>query len=641
VNSSQLDVLATASEETDLVLLSEPLLVEANDGHGGSISSFEHRIEVDPATELLPARIRSYVPGIELNLKIDTDRAGQYLPHEVAVYRRSSASDPWTMLPSAYDRDGTGLVTAYATSTGEFAVLAQADALQAEAPTGPTVVLDPDNDLARALWPSSATEVGELEKSFELANAVSARLSSECDANVILTRNSSLVDPVASDLRATVARNAQPDLTLTLAFNALNENPNDPFWGGSRADSGGTRVWTPEGSVRFGQRFLSEVEAYTTRPAPEGINQESTLLPYAPFVNSDIGSYVHLEALFLDNAFDQPVVESGFETIVDWVSATIINELAGQGMGCGEAPTTPPERKLAELRNLGYQNFLAYGADPVAFESGNFLHDENLFMLTGVGDQAIDMSLTFNNLDDRNTAFGEGWSFAYGSSIQLDGSGSALVRLGDGRSFYYPFDGEQWVVPDGANTTLTRNGPQLELKFNDSTRILFDEREFQTWVMAEMIDRQGNSMSFTWGRRVSDFVYELLEIVDEAGQKVVLTPNAAGRVSKVTHPDGREWGLSYEGQRLSSITDPRGVVRYSHRLRHQPVRRVRSCHCPNRRRGKHPNNLLWRRRRWREADYLHRRRWERDGLPVRWRWQADRDDRSAWWVGEESLRRPR
>lgn len=558
----ELDVGAfTDVGDSQMKLLSAPVVVEAVDVDGQEVTHVDHHIEVEPALADRPAYVHTFVPGVEITLAVDEAATSDFAPHDVSVYFRATSEEPWEEVASAYDRAGSGMVTGHATRLGQFAVMAPAAAEAAQASTGPTVVLDPDNDVAGAFWPSSGVVVGELEKSFDLATAVSARLSSTCAATVVVTRPSSLDDPVSRDLRAAIARNADPDVTVTLAFNAFNGDPNDPFWGDRQSDSGGARVWAPDGSIRFGQRFLEEVEAYTTRPAPEGINQQSDALPYPDFVDPDIGAYVHLEAMFLDNAFDQPVIESGFEAIVDWVAAAITNELEAQGQGCGDAPPAPPERKLAELRNLGYQNFLAYGADPVSFDSGNFLHDEYMFALTGVGDQVIDMSLTFNNRDDRDTVFGKGWSFAYGTSIQLDGSGAAQVRMADGATFNYPSNGQGWDVPDGANTTLERVGSQLELTFNESTRIRFDEREFKTWVMSEMIDRQGNSMSFTWGDRVGDAIYELLEIVDEAGQRVVLTPNEAGQVSEITHPDGRVWRMGYEGRRLVSITDPRGVVR--------------------------------------------------------------------------------
>lgn len=527
------------------------VVVEAVDALSGVVVlEFPHQVEVEPATGDVPARVSELRAGVELVLPVDAALAAAVDQNTVAVYSRDSSDEPWVRLPSAYDAE-LGRVRAVSDHLSEFAVMAAVDQAVGD---GPTIVLDPDDDLGFANWPGG--RVSELDKNLQLVDAVAAELTAVCDANVVITRGD---EPfVDKEIRGQVAANAGPDLTVTLAFNALNGEP----WGVD--DDGGVRVWVSDADdVAFAQRFLDAVPEFTGRPATEGVNGPEGDLPYAP-LDAVPGPYAHVEVLYLDHNFDYPVIDEQFDLVVDAVVAALTEQLAAQGDDCdrdGGLPDPPSEEELIELRNLGYQNYQVYGADPVSFATGNFITDEPIFTLSGVGDQLIDLTLTYNSQDSRPGTFGTGWSFAYNSAIQLDTSGAAAVRLGDGGTRYFVDNGDTWEEQSGDDAELVRlSDTEFELTFNHFTTVGFELQTQGYGLMTSIVDRQGNEMTFEWGDSVGG-VYPLESVTDEAGQTVRLTANDDAQISQIEHPDGRVWVLGYDDDRLASITDARGVTR--------------------------------------------------------------------------------
>ncbi len=559
------DAAATDTSGTELSAVgTEVLVVDALDANGRAVADFPHDVDIEAATEVLPARVSNFTAGVSITLPVDPELAAGVAAHTIAVYSRANADEQWEKLPSAYN-PATGMVTADSDHLSEFAVLALADdaagadgGVAAQVGDGPTVVLDPDDDLGFANWPEGRES--ELARNLQLAAAVETELVNACAANVVITRGD---EPfVDKAVRGAVAQNANPDLTVTLAFNA---DSGEPF---GDADNGGVLTWATEAEDKaFAQRFLETIPEFTGRPSTRDVQDPEGLLPYAE-LDAASGPHAHVEALFLDQNFDYPVIRDQFNLVVDAVVAAMVGQLESQGFDCGGddgRPEPPTEEEIAELRDLGYQNYQAYGADPISFTTGNFIIDEYLFALPGVGDQVIDFTLTHNSQDDRPGIFGTGWSFAYNSSIQLDTGNSAFVRLGDGATYYFPWNGTGWDEPPKVNAELARiDDDELELTLNTFFKVRFELRELDFGVMSSATDRQGNTMSFDWGGRVGTGLgafYPLESVTDEAGQRVTLTSNGDGHVTDVEHPDGRVWELDYAEGRLTAITDARGFTR--------------------------------------------------------------------------------
>lgn len=434
-------------------------------------------------------------------------------------------------------------------------------AQQAVAATPAVIVLDPDDDIASIDWGSYGKPYGyvsELPLSIKLAQAVQTRLEDNCRANVVLTRDNPAQAVVSRTTRRQVADAANPDLMVTLAFNALTGAP----WG--IETDGGPRAYAPPQYAGFAAQFLNEVPAYTGRPSTVPVTTASIPPWYSEFGGTSY-PYAHLETLFIDHNYDIEVIEdsAGFGYIADGVTAGIQDEMAAQGLTCLKYPARPSADELARLRNLGYQNFLRYGADPVSMSTGNFITSEATFDLSGVGSQAIDTTLNYNTQSGLDSPVGVGWSFAYGSYVQLFDDDSASVALADGRTFLYEPDGNGgYVSPDDAYATLTANGDTLTWT-NTTGEVQTFQLDESTGraALTSIKDRQGNTVHLTYDGDGQLFP-ELASITDEAGQRVTATTDDNGRVTSLTRPDGATWTLGYSGAGdLVSLTSPAGRMK--------------------------------------------------------------------------------
>ena len=320
----------------------------------------------------------------------------------------------------------------------------------AYAATRAVIVLDPDDNVGHASWPGVGT-VTELAYNYQLATEVKAKLENDCRATVVITRDAS-ADYVDRATRKATAQAANPNLMVTLAFNALTGSP----WG--VAGDGGPKVWARAQDVGFGQTFLNQIPAFTGRPATQGVSTDIGY-PLYPEYDDLTFPYAHVEALFLDHNYDWPVIQTGFSHITDGVFAGILDQMNAQGLTCNAYPARPSAEELQRMRNLGYQNYQRYGADPISMSTGNFVTSEALFKLSGLGRQEIDLTVHYNAQSGRDSQVGYGWSFAYGSYTQTYADDSVAVVLADGRTFLFQSDGAGgYTAPADAFATLTAQG---------------------------------------------------------------------------------------------------------------------------------------------------------------------------------------
>lgn len=417
------------------------------------------------------------------------------------------------------------------------------------------VVLDPDDNVANAAWPGVGT-VTELPNNMRLANEVKARLENECRATVVVTRDGSQNYVDRADRKA-IAQSANPDVMVTVAFNGLTGQP----WG-VEAD-GGPRAYSRPQDVGFAQRFLNQIPSYTGRPATAGVGTAPDY-PWYPEYGDLTFPWAHVEALFLDHNYDYPVIEGRFDLVADGVFAGILDQMNAQGLSCNAYPTRPSADELKRLRNLGYQNFQRYGADPVSMSTGNFVTSEEVFRLPGLGAQQIDTTINYNAQDGRDSQVGAGWSFAYGSYTQQYDDDSVSVVLTDGRTFLFEPDGNGgFKTPAGSFATLsTVNETTLRWASTTGEVNTFDVDDATgRGVLTSATDRQGNTITLTYDGMGAVFP-KLASITDQAGQVVQATTDEAGRVTSLTRPDGATWKLAYtEAGDLASLTSPTGKVR--------------------------------------------------------------------------------
>jgi len=569
VEVTALDVTGqTASTDGDVVAaLTGGIEITATSVAGTDIESFAHAVTIEPATSDTPGYVKEFTAGIELTFPVDAALVATIDPATLSVYSRENPDDPWTLVPSVYDPD-LGAVVAQSDHLSEFTVMgapASAPGLTADGKRLPRIALDPDDNVGHALWDGAT--LSELDYSYLVATMVRDKLETECKAEVLITRDAS-TDFVSRNTRAGKVALHDTDIALTLAFNALDGTP----WGWE--GDGGVEAWASgdPASVAFGNRFLARVPEYTGRPNRKPLNTSHSVLPYDEFAGTaDV--YAHAELLFLDHNYDWVVIRDHLSTVADAVFVSIIDQInATPDIACGQEvtlPAPPSAEDLEKWRQLGYNNFQMYGADPVNLATGNFVASEPVFTLTGVGDQVMDLTLAYNALDGRMSQVGSGWNFAFSSRAQLYDNGAVLVTLADGRSDYFEPDGNGgFVAPPGANSILTskEGGAVLSTGRGAAFEFSFDPYS-GLGTLTRTTDRQGNAFTFTYGEAAPAPVdaltfAPLTAITDEAGQTVAVQSTPNGRIKGFTHPDGRQWTLDYDtAGHLTELTDGAGRIR--------------------------------------------------------------------------------
>lgn len=553
----------TAAAETGGVALNSAVEITATAPDGADVSSFP----ADPTiveTPEGPDVVTAVDPGVALELAIDQTRLGTSVgkvdPASVRIMTRETPGDPWVELPSYYDK-ASGKVRGESDHLSQFVVIGTPFV----PPAGPRIVLDPDDDVANTTGPNGA--MTELPQNVRLANDLKTMLTNVCKADVMVTRPVASPAYLSPEARAAMAAAHNPDLTVTIAFDALNARP----WG-VEAD-GGTKVYSRGGADdgAVSASLVSVMPGYTGRPAkPASLGGGGTALPY-PGLSSLPGALTHLETLYIDHNYDRPVIDNGFGSITNGVFTGLGQYLQTKGFNCldpvtGGWPAKPSAAELAKWKNLGFHNYQAYGADPVSFTTGNLIEKHTLFTLTGPGNQALDLSLVYNSQDGRLSRAGAGVSFGAGARVQRFSDGSVLAVRGDGASYVFTGNGAGgYTAEAGTLNTLTEaGGGQLRLASPDGETWLFDASDVEgIGELAKHTDRQGNTTTLTYAapNDTQQFL-PLASITDAAGQVVQVGSDALGRITSFTHPDGRTWGLAYDAAgNLAQITEPDGRTR--------------------------------------------------------------------------------
>ncbi|WP_295127625.1 RHS repeat-associated core domain-containing protein [uncultured Leifsonia sp.] len=537
-------------------VVSEPVEIRARDREGKDVTSFPaKKVKTRGGGDDGPV-VSDVVPGVSLTLRPDLERvtANDLNPATLRIYTRESAGEGWAPLPSYYDA-AAGVVRAESSHLSQFVVIG----IPFPVPAAPVVVLDPDNDDGHASTP--APPVRELAYNMELATRLQTLLQNDCRADVVLTRDAS--NPMVSRaMRAAIAAAHDPALTLGIGFNT-NEGTawGDPANGGSQVYSRGHAL-----DDAVSGSLVGVLPTYTGRPAKNmGDNGNFPGAEFAGLPNA----FTHLEALFLDHNYDRAVIDGGMAHIANGVLTGLGLYLESQGFDCtdpvtGGWPTPPSQAELQRWRDLGHQNYLTYGGDPVSFSTGNLVEDEKLFTLPGRGGQLTDLTLTYNSMDGRLSRIGAGWSFGLGARAQRFIDGSVLVQRGDGASYVFTSDGNGGYTgePGVQQTLVEAGGGLLTLTASSGESWVFDAGDIDG--IGELVthtDAQGNATTLAYGPSSPDthqFV-PLASITDAAGQTIQVESDGAGRVSAFVRPGGDRWTLAYNAAGdLTTITSPDG-----------------------------------------------------------------------------------
>jgi len=560
-------VADSAAAETSALVLTAPFDVTATTDAGIEVTSFP----ADP-TILDPDAVQPVVvdvtPGVAVSIAVSSEQLQGIDPTSVRIVTREHGGEPWLELPSFYDEE-LGAAVAQSDHLSQFAVIGTPFV-----PTGPRIVLDPDDDVGYTVGPNGYST--ELPYNVRLANALAAQLQTLCQAKVFVTRTTTDQPYLSRDFRAAQAAAWAPDVTLTVAFNTVYGYA----WGGDETE-GGSLVWGRGSAADTALRnsLVATLPGYTSRPAHVGSDPR---YPWSEF-DSLPGAMVHLETLFFDNTDDRGVLDSpgGWEAVTSGVATGIGMYAESLGYDCtdpatGGWPAKPSAAQLAAWKQLGYHYHQVYGGDPVSFSTGNLLEDEPLFTLNGPGGQAVDLTLVYNSQDGRASRVGAGWSFGLGARAQRFDDGSVLVVGGDGASEVFSPDGAGGYTADpDVHDTLTESGlGRLTLTSVTGQTWVFDASDVDgIGELVSFADQQGNGYTLAYGDPATvtdpasdpfsaDRFLPLASITDSAWQVIQVTTDSLGRVTGFTHPDGRTWSLGYNGAGdLTTITNPDGRVR--------------------------------------------------------------------------------
>lgn len=557
-----------ARAETAGVVASDVVQIDAVTAGGSAVTSFPaERTKTRGGDDGSPA-VSDVVPGVALELSVDASivKKSTLDPASLAIYTREKPGEAWTRLPSYYDAK-TKTVKGESDHLSQFVVIG----VPFTAPPGPSIVLDPDDDEGHANSPAT---VSELPYNMALANGLAALYQQQCLANVTLTRTGDM-PYVSRQTRAGIAAAANPSLTLGIGFNTWLGHA----WGTDGSD-GGSQLYSRGGPLdeAVTASLIAELPGYTGRPAKQMPANADFPHPEFGWVP---GAMTHLEALFLDHNHDWAVIENGFQSIVNGVFTGSGKYLESQGFDCtdpatGGWPAKPSAAELERWRHLGHQNYLTYGAEPIAFSTGNLIEDFSLFTLPGLGGQELELALTYNSQDGRLTRIGAGWSFGLGARAQRFSDGSVMVVRGDGASYVFAPDGAGgYLAEAGLYQSLTEAGDgNLRLTAVDGESWLFAAGDIEG--IGELLthtDRQGNTLTLQYGAAdgtVQSFV-PLVSITDQAGQTVAVENDGTGRIVGMTMPDGRRWGFGYDlAGNLTTIAYPDARTRsFTYDDRHQ------------------------------------------------------------------------
>ncbi len=583
---------SVAQSPTDLAVAEPAFLVTATLlAAGQPVSHFPYQVKV--FTDTSPW-YSVYTPSVIIT-KTYTDEQVWGLDLSVlSLYRRTGPGvDDWIKVPTAVYLD-QNLMYAEVETIGEFAVMSRlaiygtgtpvhSGKLAVQSPMTNTngfkkLVLDPDKNEAWGIWPGVGT-VREGPHAVRLAQAVRDRLQNDrCRADILVTREDENAFGDSPSVRAQMYQQFGGDTLATFAFNSLTGSP----WGWT--GDGGSIVWS--GGDGDDDTFRNTMGSWIGNLGrPVQYDRPHGVLPYADFVALP-GGYMHIETLYLDHNYDWPIIDTGFNSIADMAYAGVRAYLESKGMYCGDDPNNPPpypEPPSAELlqrwRDLGYQNYQRYGADPVSFSTGNHIVQVRLARIPARGGLDWDFTLTYNSQDTRDDLLGHSWSFPYNAHAQAYTDDSVGVALWDGRAYHYTWNGSGYDAPAGVFDRLEKTDQGWNWVTPNDVTLVFSETVGGFGILTEWHDRQGNALHFehdlsdqnAWQDGEDVPRPPLIKIRNDAGREIAVQSDGEGRITGLSLWDGRAYTFEYDGEGdLTRIAGPDGTLRrFEYDARHR------------------------------------------------------------------------
>ena len=105
----------------------------------------------------------------------------------------------------------------------------------------------------------------------------------------------------------------------------------------------------------------------------------------------------------------------------------------------------------------GGNNSGAFQGDPINMVLGNFYLEIIDMYFPGIGDASINLTRSYNSVDERSGLLGKGWSFAYDTHLENKANGDISVMYASGRTLIFEKNGSSYVTPKACKDTLTKN----------------------------------------------------------------------------------------------------------------------------------------------------------------------------------------
>jgi YD repeat-containing protein len=167
-------------------------------------------------------------------------------------------------------------------------------------------------------------------------------------------------------------------------------------------------------------------------------------------------------------------------------------------------------------------------SDPVNTANGNYIYDREDLRVPGRGVDFI-FSRAYNSADNTPSSLGNGWSHSFNLTISDTNTANPVVRYSDGKALEYESGPGGNYVPKipGFYDTLLKNPDG-------------------SWTLRKTDQRSYNFNSSG----------KLVSIQDRNNNLISLGYDGNGRLQEVTDTVGRKFLFNYDGQRLSTLTDP-------------------------------------------------------------------------------------
>ncbi len=175
--------------------------------------------------------------------------------------------------------------------------------------------------------------------------------------------------------------------------------------------------------------------------------------------------------------------------------------------------------------------------------TGEFRRQETDLAVPGAA-MSFAWTRTYRSRTGSFTAQGPRWDFSYDVSLTQNGDGTVTLRPGNGRAdTFYPTGSNTWVRNEYFCTIgdLNKDG-YPDVLFADTSRWIFNPSGPASGKLAQIIDRNGNTMSLNY-----DSSGRLAQIVDDLGRTNTVAYDSKGRLTSVTDFSGRTVTYQYDG----------------------------------------------------------------------------------------------